>query len=198
MLEDLSNNCPPNPSIVNAIWLPKGGTLSGGRCKTETNVSTYRKNGEWWAMLTSWPSGQQAVTDLQDWPFWPCLVKPVGEILLVLNLFDKQTCQLTKEVEVLNELPLGAGLVRGTEDIGEQTTGEETTEDAIRLDSRLVQAASLGTTTLLVAALLDTGTTMAGGSLRDGRNTQSKGKGSDEGREVHCEFWYVGRIKGWE
>ena len=107
-------------------------------------------------------------------------------------------CVLTKDVEVLNELPLGAGLVRGTEDIGEQTTGEETTEDAISLDSRLVQAASLGTTTLLVAALLDTGTTMAGGSLRDGRNTQSKGKGSDDGREVHCEFWYVGRIKGWE
>lgn len=185
MLEDLSNNCPPNPSIVNAIWLPKGGTLSGGRCKTETNVSTYRKNGEWWAMLTSWPSGQQAVTDLQDWPFWPCLVKPVGEILLVLNLFDKQTCQLTKEVEVLNELPLGAGLVRGTEDIGEQTTGEDTAQDTVSLDVRLVETAGSLATVTLVLVLVD------GGGRAVGSNAEGEGEGSDNGGEVHCDgFWF--------
>ena len=41
------------------------------------DVSTYREGWSWWEMLTPLPSGQQAVTDLQDWPFWPCLVKPV-------------------------------------------------------------------------------------------------------------------------
>ena len=93
----------------------------------------------------------------------------------------------TKNVEVLNKAELGAGLVRGTEDVVKETFGEETTEDTISLDFRLVQAAGLFAATLLVLALLDAGTA-AGGSLRDGSHTKGKGEGSDNSGEVHCDF----------
>lgn len=96
---------------------------------------------------------------------------------------------LTKDVEVLYEVPLGAGLVRRTKDITQETTAEQTAQDTIGLDCGLVQAASLSSTIVLVGALLDTGTAVAGGTLRDGRNAEGKGEGSDDSREVHCGFW---------
>ena len=107
---------------------------------------------------------------------------------LVHCVYCRVKCVLTKDVEVLDELPLGASLVRRTKDVDEKTTGEKTAEDTIRFDGRLVQAASLSTTTVLVGALLDTGTAVAGGTLRDGRNAEGKGEGSDDSREVHCDF----------
>lgn len=99
---------------------------------------------------------------------------------------------LTKDVEVLDELELGAGLVRRTKDVDQETTSEETAEDTISLDFRLVQAAGLCAATVLVGALLDAGT--AGrGSLRDGSHTEGEGEGSDNSGEVHCD---VGKESG--
>ena len=64
----------------------------------------------------------------------------------------------TKEVEVLDELVLGASLVGGTKDVNEQTTGQEAGEDAIRVDLRLAQAASgRATTTLGLGRWMDGG-----------------------------------------
>ena len=94
-------------------------------------------------------------------------------------------CVLTKDVEVLNELPLGAGLVRGTEDIGEQTTGEDTAQDTVSLDVRLVETAGSLATVTLVLVLVD------GGGRAVGSNAEGEGEGSDNGGEVHCDgFWF--------
>ena len=100
---------------------------------------------------------------------------------LVSTLFSLQRGQLTKEVEVLNELPLGASLVRGTKDISQQTTGEDTAQDAISLDVRLVQAASSLAAITLGLVLVD------GSGRAVGSNAEGEGEGSDNGGEVHCD-----------
>lgn len=71
-------------------------------------------------------------------------------------------------------MELSAGLVRGTKDVLQHTTSEKASEDAIRLNGRLVQATSIDTTTRL--------------SLRDSSGTQCKGKGSKNSGEVHGDF----------
>merc|ERR1711866_18678 len=78
----------------------------------------------------------------------------------------------TKEVEVLNEIPLGASLVRGTKDISQQTTGEDTAQDAISVDVRLVQAASSLAAFTLGLVLVD------GSARAVGSNAEGEGEGS--------------------
>lgn len=80
----------------------------------------------------------------------------------------------TENVQVLNELKLGAGLAGGTEDIAEQTTGQQTAENAISVDLVLAQAASDLAARALVLRLLNAGTTV---SVRLGDSA-----GDEEGR----------------
>lgn len=92
----------------------------------------------------------------------------------------------TQQVEVLDELKLGAGLVRGTEDVDEQTTGQGTGEDAISVDVGLVQAASD-----LAARALGLGLVNAeraiGVRLSDSTgDEESRGEGQDVG-ELHFD-----------
>ena len=96
-----------------------------------------------------------------------------------------RVCILTKEVEVLDEVPLGAGLVRGTEDVVQETFGEDTAQDTISLDVRLVQAASSLAALTLGVVLVDSSGSAAGS------NAEGEGEGSDNGGEVHCDgFWF--------
>ena len=96
-----------------------------------------------------------------------------------------RVCILTKEVEVLDEVPLGAGLVRGTEDVVQETFGEDTAQDTISLDVRLVQAASSLAALTLGVVLVDTSGSAAGS------NPEGESEGSDNGGEVHCDgFWF--------
>lgn len=89
----------------------------------------------------------------------------------------------TKEVEVLDELVLGASLVGGTKDVNEQTTGQEAGEDAIRVDLRLAQAASGRATTTLGLGLVD-GRGAAGG------NAEGEGEnGTVDSGELHCDWF---------
>ena len=97
-----------------------------------------------------------------------------------------RVCILTKEVEVLDEVPLGAGLVRGTEDVVQETFGEDTAQDTISLDVRLVQAASSLAALTLGVVLVDSSGSAAGS------NAEGEGEGSDNGGEVHCDgFWFL-------
>ena len=92
---------------------------------------------------------------------------------------------LTKEVEVLDELPLGASLVRRTKDVGQETTGEQTAQDTVGLDVRLVETASSLTTLTLVLVLVD------GSAGAVGNNAEGEGEGSDNGGEVHCDGFFT-------
>lgn len=103
---------------------------------------------------------------------------------LVHHPADHVRFVLTKDVEVLNEMELGAGLVRGTQDVLQSTTSEKASQDAIRLNGRLVQATSVNATTLLLVVLLGTRITSS--------DTQSEGKGSNNGGEAHGDF---GKVK---
>lgn len=105
-------------------------------------------------------------------------MKPVSRQLRSL-VKPKKLIQLTKEVEVLNSLPLSASLVRRAEDVGEDTTGQGATEDAVSLNGRLVQATSLGVTAVLAVVLATRGTL--------GSNAEGEGESSDNSDEVHCE-----------
>ena len=96
-----------------------------------------------------------------------------------------RVCILTKEVEVLDEVPLGAGLVRGTEDVVQETFGEDTAQDTISVDVRLAQAASSLAALTLGVVLVDSSGSAAGS------NAEGEGEGSDNGGEVHCDgFWF--------
>lgn len=89
----------------------------------------------------------------------------------------------TEQVEVLNQLPLGAGLVRGTEDIGQETTGQEARGNAISLDFAVIKAAGHVTTTALGLSLVDS---EGGVVLGLSSNAEGEGKGgSEDSSEVH-------------
>lgn len=108
----------------------------------------------------------------------------LGETCVVVRQLSRDSirvCILTKEVEVLDELPLGAGLVRGTEDIGQETTGEQTAQDTVGLDVRLVETAGSLATLTLGLLLVDSSGSAAGS------NAEGESEGSDNGGEVHCD-----------
>lgn len=90
----------------------------------------------------------------------------------------------TEQVEVLNELVLGAGLIGGTEDAGEQTTGEDAREDAVGVDLRLAQAASSRGTTALGLSLVDGGRATVGSNAEGESEDGTVGSG-----EVHCDWF---------
>lgn len=96
---------------------------------------------------------------------------------------------LTKEVEVLDELPLGASLVRRTKDVGQETTGEQTAQDTVGLDVRLVETASSLATLTLVLVLVD------GSAGAVGNNAEGEGEGSDNGGKVHFDGFLVSKEK---
>ena len=96
-----------------------------------------------------------------------------------------RVCILTKEVEVLDEVPLGAGLVRGTEDVVQETFGEDTAQDTISVDVRLAQAASSLAALTLGVVLVDSSGSAAGS------NAEGESEGSDNGGEVHCDGFVV-------
>ena len=91
----------------------------------------------------------------------------------------------TKNVEVLNKAELGAGLVRGTEDVVQETFGEDTAQDTISVDVRLAQAASSLAALTLGVVLVDSSGSAAGS------NAEGEGEGSDNGGEVHCDGFVV-------
>lgn len=89
---------------------------------------------------------------------------------------------------------MGASLVRGTEDVGEQTAGQEVVKDTVTLDVRLVDTAGD-----LAAGALSLGLLNAGGatSVRLGNGTGDEdGRGEREDtREMHFESFLVKRLK---
>ena len=87
----------------------------------------------------------------------------------------------TKEIEVLDKMPLGASLVRGTKDVGQETTGEDARQDTISLDLRLVQAASARAALALGLVLVDSGAVVAA----VGNNAEGEGEGGKDGGELH-------------
>ena len=92
----------------------------------------------------------------------------------------------TKEVEVLDELPLGAGLVGGTKNIDEQTLGQETAGNTISMDIRLLHAAGNVATTALGLGLVDGQGTRT--TVRLGSNAEGEGEGSGNNGELHFDF----------
>ena len=99
-----------------------------------------------------------------------------------------RVCILTKEVEVLNEIPLGAGLVRGTKDIGQETLGQETAGNTIRVDIRLLYAAGNVATTALGLSLVDGQGTVGRRAVRLSSNAEGEGEGSGNNGELHFGF----------
>lgn len=88
----------------------------------------------------------------------------------------------TKQVEVLDELPLGAGLVLGAKERNEDTLSEKAASDTIGVDIIATQAAGLVATRGLVGDLVDLG------GLGDGSNAKGEGDKSSDGGELHCEY----------
>lgn len=83
----------------------------------------------------------------------------------------------TKQVEVLNEFPLGAGLVGGTKDVVEETLGQETREDTIGVDVGLADTAGSLATGALVLDLVDRGAASS--------DAEGESEDSSDGRELH-------------
>ena len=103
-------------------------------------------------------------------------------------LLWKKSGSLTKEVEVLNEIPLGASLVRGTKDVVEETLGQETAGNTISVDIRLLHAAGNVATTALGLSLVDGQGTVGRRAVRLSSNAEGEGEGSGNNGELHCDF----------
>ena len=103
-------------------------------------------------------------------------------------LLWKKSGSLTKEVEVLNEIPLGASLVRGTKDVDEETLGQETAGNTISVDIRLLHAAGNVATTALGLGLVDGQGTVGRRAVRLSSNAEGEGEGSGNNGELHCDF----------
>lgn len=91
----------------------------------------------------------------------------------------------TEDVDLANELSLSAGLVGGTEQVADQTTGKEVVEDTVTLDVGLVDAAR------------DLGAGALGLLLVDARSTvgsNAEGEGQDD--TVDCGELHFDRLEG--
>ena len=99
-----------------------------------------------------------------------------------------------EEVELADEVGVGAGLVGGTEDIGEQTAGQQVVEDTVTLHVRLVDTAGDLAAGALSLGLRDAGRAT---SVRLGNGTgdeESRGEREDTS-ELHFEGWVGKKIK---
>lgn len=76
-------------------------------------------------------------------------------------------------------------MVRGTKDIGQETTGEKARQDTVSLDLRLVQAASARAALALGLVLVNSGAAV-------GNNAEGEGEGSEDGGELHFDGWKLG------
>lgn len=87
---------------------------------------------------------------------------------------------------------MGASLVRGTEDVVEQTTGQKVVKDTTAFDVRLVDTASNLAARALSLGLLNGGGTT---SVRLSSDTSDDGREGEDTREMHFESGLERRLK---